>query len=302
MVNITLSPHRNSLLANTVEPQKLFLMLRLIPSEDTAMKRPPLALAIVIDTSGSMLEYTDQEEAAEQISKKGIVEKWISTPGEAYSGYDLNLPTKLDQAIEAAHSFINDERLRPDDQVSIIHFDDKADILLPLTPVSERSRAHDAVESLRKFSGGTQMAEGMQIAYEELRKVPSEYAKRAILLTDGKTFDEPKCRPLANRFEDTNTPIIAVGIGLEYNDELMQDIAEISKGRPYHLQDMSQLQNILEEEVGSLVREVLTDLQVTISAVKGVTLDSLTRVYPSLAEINTEYQPYKLFLRKITGA
>lgn len=294
MVNITLSPHRASLLANTAEPQKLFVMLRLLPREDIAKARPPLALAIVVDTSGSMLEYADQEAAAEQVSRRGIDPRRASTGDGTYSGYDLDMATKLDQAIEAAHAFIDDDRLRPDDLVCIIHFDDKADTILPLTPVSEKSQAHQAVESLRKFSGGTQMAEGMKLAHEELSQVPSQHAKRAILLTDGKTFDEPKCRPLAAKFEDTNAPIIAVGIGLEYNDELMQDIAGISNGRPYHLQDMSQLRGILEEEIGSSVREVITDLQATISAVKGVALDSLTRVYPSLAEIGTGSQPYRL--------
>jgi len=42
------------------------------------------------------------------------------------------------------------------------------------------------------------------------------------------------------------------------------------------------------------VREVVTDLQAKVAAVKGVTLDSIARVYPSLAEADVKAQPLRL--------
>jgi Ca-activated chloride channel family protein len=42
------------------------------------------------------------------------------------------------------------------------------------------------------------------------------------------------------------------------------------------------------------VHEVVTDLQATVAVVKGVTLDTLTRVYPSLAEVPLTRPPYRL--------
>src|SRR5215471_12316394 len=57
---------------------------------------------------------------------------------------------------------------------------------------------------------------------------------------------------------------------------------------------MTQLHEILQTEVGSSVHEVVTDVQATVSVVKGVTLDSLTRVYTSLSEVPLTRPPYRL--------
>lgn len=296
MLNLTFKPHRTSLQAGTAEAQKIFVMLKLIPRTEIAQNRPPLAFALVIDTSGSMREFADQQQAQEEIKRQGLQLQGHPQAADArnYQVFNLPLPTKLDQAIEAAHALIDDDRLVPEDQVTVIHFDDDARTLLPLTPLSNKASLYQSLESLRNYSGGTQMAKGMRCAQQELRRLSPQVAKRVLLLTDGQTFDEPECRLLAGQLAEGNTPIIALGVGIEYNEDLLRDLAEISQGRPYHLQSMAQLRDILDDEVGSSVREVVTDLQATVATVRGVTLDALTRVYPSLAEVNLTGQPYRL--------
>jgi len=188
--------------------------------------------------------------------------------------------------MEAAHKLIDDDRLAPDDQVTIIRFDDDAETLLPLTPLSQKQAAHAAVDSLRKFSGGTHMGKGMRCAQKALASLPTHSAKRVLLLTDGKAFDDEDCLALAPQFGQANTPIIAIGIGEEYNDDLMRELSDVSQGRPYHLQQMTQLREILDAEVGTSVKEVITDLQASVAVVKGVQVTGFTRVYPSLAEVS----------------
>ena len=109
-------------------------MLKLIPDAEVAQARPPLAFALVIDTSGSMREFADQEQADTEIQRRGLSGQARSVDGRNVTGYNLTLPTKLDQAIEAAHRLIDDERLNAEDQLTIIHFDTEARTLLPLTP------------------------------------------------------------------------------------------------------------------------------------------------------------------------
>jgi Ca-activated chloride channel family protein len=138
------------------------------------------------------------------------------------------------------------------------------------------------------------MAKGMRCALEQLAGLPAEVAKRLVLLTDGNTFDEEDCSPLAQELAAGNTPIIAIGIGGEYNDDLMLNLAQVTQGRPYHLREMAQFRDILDKEVGSSSREVVTDLQAHIAVVKGVTLDTFTRVYPSLSEVERSSPPYRL--------
>jgi Ca-activated chloride channel family protein len=134
----------------------------------------------------------------------------------------------------------------------------------------------------------------MACAQQQLGELPKETAKRVVLLTDGATEEEGLCRRLAGQLAETNTPIIAIGFGLEYNEKLMLELAQVSQGRPYHLQDMDQLHDILDREVGSCVREVITDVHAKVAHVKGVTLTSCTRVYPSLAEVSLQAQPFHL--------
>src|SRR5262245_5269902 len=71
MLNVVFKPHRTHLKADTADVQKVFAMLQLIPKPEVAQARPPLALALVIDTSGSMQEYADEQRAQEEVHRKG---------------------------------------------------------------------------------------------------------------------------------------------------------------------------------------------------------------------------------------
>ena len=294
MLNIAFTPHRNSLLVGTSDPQKLFAMLKMIPTSEVIGSRAPLAFALVIDTSGSMREYADQEKADREIRTRGLHGQSETSDGTSYESFNLQQQTKLDQAIEAAHKLVDDSRLLLTDKITLIHFDTEADTLLPLTPLTQRSMLHQAIDSLRDHSGQTFMAKGMTCAQQQLCDLPKETAKRVVLLTDGATQGEGACRRLAGSFAEANTPIIAVGIGPEYKEQLMLELAQISQGRPYHLHNMGQLEEILDSEVGSSVREVITDLQVKVAQVKGVSLTSVARVFPSLSEATLESQPIRL--------
>jgi len=294
MLNIIFHPHRNYLMAGTADPQKLFAMLKVLPDSETAGARAPLAFALVIDTSGSMREYADQEKATQEIKLRGLQGQQDSSDGANHQAFNLQQTTKLDQAIEAAHKLVDHSSLLPTDKVTVIYFDTEAAPLVPLTPIAQRQLLHQAIDSLRDHSGQTFMAKGMACAQQQLCDLPKETAKRLVLLTDGATQAEAQCRRLACEFAEANTPVIAIGIGSEYKEKLMLELAQVSQGRPYHLENMGQLAGILDGEVGSSVREVVTDLEAKVAYVKGVTINSCARVYPSLSEVSLESQPLRL--------
>ena len=294
MLKTIFKPHRRYLKAGTADVQKIFAMLKLIPDTEAAASRSPVALALVIDTSSSMREFADQDAFRREAERRGLSGSAVSGGDGTYQAFDIELPTKLDRAIEAAHALIDDARLSPADQLSIVHFDDAASALLPMCRLSDRTAANSAVESLRGCSGGTRLADGLRCAQQQLSGVPPELSKRVLLLTDGQTIDEPDCRPLAAQLATANAPIAAMGLGEEYNVDLMRDLAETGRGSPYHLKTISDFRTVLDEQVGASVSEVVTDLRATVAAVRGVSVDSGTRVYPSLAEISLSPHPYRL--------
>ena len=262
MLNIVIKPHRSYLRANAPEPQKLFVMLRLIPESKLAQTRSHIAVALVIDTSGSMREET-------------------------------NNVVKLEHAIKAAHRLIDVPQLQPEDKICIIQFDDSSNVLLPLSPL-DRARAHQVVETLRNYDGGTQMGKGMQNALQQLGKEPPDVPKRLVLLTDGQTFDEPLCRELADKLAQANIPVVASGIGDKYNEGLLIEISNATKGKVFHLTDIQQLDQYFMQDLSQIVREVITDCKLRVQAVKGVKIDALHRVYPNVLDIPVDSQPFKL--------
>lgn len=261
VLHLVLKPHRENLQAGTTAPQKIFALLKVIPDAQVSHLRAPLALALVIDTSGSMRDVARN------------------------AGGSM---TKLDCAIEAAQSLLQHEDLTADDLITIIQYDDEARTLLPLSPLGDGQAARDVWTQLRGYSGGTHMAKGLAAALHELRDIGTHAAQRVLVLTDGQASDETECRALAQQLAEMNAPVISIGIGDDYNEELLRDVAEIGRGRPYHLQNVEHLGDVLGIEVRTSAREVVTNLQIEVKTVKGVALESITRVYPSLAEITLE--------------
>lgn len=262
MLNILVKPHRSYLMAKTEEPQKLFVMLRLVPERKVSQTRPTVALALVIDTSGSMREKTN-----------GVV--------------------KLDRAIEAAHKLIDSPQLQPTDKLTIIQFEDESRVLLPLSTL-DKKKAHQVVETLHQYEGGTQMGKGMRNALSELGRESPESARRTILLTDGLTFDEEYCRQLVQKFAEENIPIASFGIGDEYNQDLLLELANATKGYTKHLVNMQELEQLFAQDLSQVIREVITDLQMKVGTVKGINLDRISRIFPMIAEISLASQPFRL--------
>ncbi len=262
MLHVICKSHRNHLRAGTAEPQKVFTMLRLRPDGTLSPLRPPLAFVLLIDTSTSMRSYSGE--------------------------------SKLDQAIAAAHALIDDPQLTPNDAIAIIGFDGDEHLVWPLSPVVDRLSAHQAIEGLRNFKGRTRMGRGLQCALGQLQNAHPNAARRVVLLTDGQTEDEPDCHRLSAQLAQMNAPLIAMGVGVSYNEELLRDMAEHATGRPYHLDAMEQWNMLLGIEMRASSREVLLDVTCQFGGVRGVTLDSCARVYPSLSALEMGPQGLRL--------
>ena len=264
MIHLVLKPHRDSLQAATPDLQKLFVLLKVIPASNLSRVRPPLALAVVIDTSGSMRE-----------GARGV--------------------SKLERAIEATDAILSDGRLSENDLISVVQFDDVARVILPLAPIGDRQSARAALGQVENYTGGTRLAQGLLAAHGELARIEQGgVAMRALVLTDGETFDAPECPAAAQQLAKLNAPLVTIGVGESYNEELLRDLAEIGRGRPYHLSEIERLGEIFGAEVQSSMREVITDLRAQVQTVAGVTLDSVTRVYPDLAEMNVKSEGDKM--------
>ncbi len=121
-------------------------------------------------------------------------------------------PSRLAGGVTATITCINTRSgLCRQDRVALIAFNDAAEILMPLTAITEKTRL---VRVLGKLSarGGTDIASGLKAAIQLFRRTPAQGRQRhLILLTDGHGGDPvSKANHLKQRYD---VVIDVVGIG-----------------------------------------------------------------------------------------
>ena len=291
MLNVAIAPHREFLPADAPE-QKLFVMLKLRPTKEVASTRPSTTFTFVIDTSGSMYEAV-----AGDLQPTG---RTFQVDGNQYQEV-TGVESKIDIVIQSLLNLIRSGKLNQSDRVSIVQFDDQASTIIGLTPATEVTKLEDAIAKLGNFSGGTQMGLGLRQALNLLSNQDMT-SRRALLFTDGQTFDEEQCRDLAKQFATNNIPIAALGVG-EYNEELLISLSDTTGGRLLHIVpenatgtqvSITDLPQAIAEEFNQAQQEVITNLAMTVKTVKGVKLTRIVRAYPSQAEFPLTQEPYHI--------
>jgi len=285
MLHVDVRSHRPYLGASA-GAQKLFLMLKLLPTPEAANARPDVSIAVVVDTSGSM------REPAPGTTPELVRTDPVTVDGKIYNA-TYRGKSKLDVTTDAVRTLVESEHLRPDDRISLIHFDDQSDVLATETVGQGRMRLTEAVERLREYSGGTQMAPGLRDAEAELHGQQDD-TRTVLLLTDGLAIDEEACREAASALAALRARIIALGVGEEYNEDLLADLASATGGKPYDFRDMTVLPEIFDAELGAATRQVIADVEATVKTVRDVKLVSVARVYPSLADLDAAQAPLRL--------
>lgn len=175
--------------------QLAYVLVEMKPTEMMAQVRMPLNIALVLDHSGSM---------------KGA---------------------KLKHLKEATKAVI--DRLEPTDYISVIIFDRTSQVLIPSMPCNDKPGMKAAIDHIPD-AGGTIMSLGMIQGLNELRRwnMPN-VVTRMILLTDGMTHgDSDRCRQLARDAAAAGISIYPLGIGDEWDEDLLDKIGHFSGGMP----------------------------------------------------------------------
>lgn len=184
-------------------------------------ERPDLALALVIDRSGSMVEPA----------------------GEGR--------TKLDLAKDAV--FLATQGLASSDQLGIYVFDDLASEVLPLQPLPALLAVEEALGQV-SLGGGTNIRAGVAAAAAPLAAANAR-VKHMILLTDG--LDESNYGDLIDSMRDQGTTVTVVSIGGDANPSLEQ-VARRGGGAFYRVTQAGEVPEIfLRETVRAANRDIV---------------------------------------------
>lgn len=202
--------------------------------------RAPMAVSLVVDTSGSM-------------------------SGE-----------KIENARLAASSLI--ETLSDGDIVSIYAFANGVAEVAPPTTLDPSTRG-DLMNRVRYLhaGGGTNLYGGVATGLQRLAQAPASHpVRRIFLVSDGQAnvgpSDPQTLGHLAANGTEHGAQISSIGVGLDYDEHVLGSLAVNSSGRLWHLERPHQLAAILEGEVQLLTRTVATNAIIEIHPAPGVTI------------------------------
>ncbi len=210
-----------------------------VPEADTVGERDRsgLNLALVLDRSGSM-------------EAKG----------------------KLEFLKSASKTVI--DRLESHDRLAIVEYDDKVTVLWPSSPVEAKSMMKRRVDDLEP-RGATDLTGGMMAGVDQVRGAFDDARiNRVLLLSDGLAnrgiTDPYEIRTLVRKAKRRGIRISTLGLGLEYNEDLMQDIAENAGGNYYFVENPDQVAGIFRREILTLFRTVARDVKLRFEGERAV--------------------------------
>ncbi|MFP6760044.1 MAG: VWA domain-containing protein, partial [Alphaproteobacteria bacterium] len=197
-----------------------------------AMEKPRSNLVFLIDTSGSM-----------------------------------NHEKKLPLLINSFKLLL--DSLDADDTVAIVTYAGSAGTALEPTKVSERAKILASLERLRS-GGSTAGAEGIRQAYLLAEQnLVEDGVNRVIPATDGDfnvgITDQEELKSYIERMRETGISLSVPGFGRgNYNDELMQILAQNGNGNAAYIDNLSEARKVLVEEATSTLFTIAKDVKIQI--------------------------------------
>lgn len=178
-------------------------------------------------------------------------------------------------------------RLRPSDVVSVVTFSDRAEVLLPPERVGKIHKA-DTKLNLLSTSGGTEILQGLLLGLEQIRSGEDALARHILLLTDGHTYgDEEGCLNAAREAADEGIIITPVGIGNEWNDQLMDQVATICGSSSVFVRDPQDLARLIWQRLSDVGTVYARGLKFEFESDPGVALRCSYRISPNTGPLQS---------------
>jgi Ca-activated chloride channel family protein len=212
-----------------------------VPEPATDAARAPLALALVIDRSGSM--------QGDKLAYAKRSAEWLAG------------------------------RLRSDDRLAIVDYDDEVRLLAPLQAVGpQHTRALRAMHP----GGQTNLSGGWLKGWEQVQG--AEGVRKVLLLTDGLAnvgvTDTPTLVGMAAAAQEKGIGTTTIGFGDGFNEDLLTAMADAGGGNGHYAETADAAPAIFAEEFDDLTRLVAQNVSAEIRPADAVEFVGVLNEYP----------------------
>lgn len=236
-ISVDIKPSNKYVLSSNEERLFLCVKIDLQGTGVVNLSRPLLNISLVLDRSASM------EEAK-----------------------------KIEYTKEAAGALI--DNLTENDFLSIVAYDTDTEIISAAAPVTQKNLLKHKIGQV--FAGGTtNLSGGLSEGYEQVLKNRKEnFVNRIILLSDGVAnvgvTDERSLLSLAKKYRKQGISITTLGVGTDFNEDLMIGLAEYGAGNYYFIRNPEKIPEMLQRELKQLLAVIAQNIRVEIYPKSGV--------------------------------
>ncbi|HYX17694.1 MAG TPA: VWA domain-containing protein, partial [Nostoc sp.] len=204
--------------------------------------------------------------------------------------------------IQAVEGLI--DRLKVGDRISVVAFSGTAEVIIPNQAIEDPESIKSQIKSKLTASGGTAIADGLELGITELMKGTRGAVSQAFLLTDGHgesglriwkwdigRDDNKRCLQLAQKAAKLNLTINTFGFGNSWNQDLLEKIADVGGGTLAHIERPEQAVEQFSRLFGRIQSIGLTNAYLLLSLVPNVRLAELkpiAQVAPDTIELPVE--------------
>ena len=235
-----------------------YVVVEVTAPDDESGTRRPVHLAVVLDTSGSM------------------------------SGRD-----KIAMARMAARELVDE--LRPADSFALVGFSDSTRTYIHGASADGDKAAWGRIIDGIDPSGGTNLYDGVATGFEELEAMEGDAVDRLVVLSDGMAnvgvTDPGALRSLAASHTADGITVSALGLGLDFNEDLLAAMSDAGGGSYAFVDRPGELGELLHDELAAMAAIAARQAVVDVAMSPGV---ELLDVYAPSAE--TREDGFRVFL------
>jgi uncharacterized protein YegL len=213
------------------ESKTMYGMVSFSTDEPTTYSNFPLDLVCVVDTSGSM------------------------------GGEKIEMVKKTLQFMT--------EQLKPTDSLSIVTFSSNSNVVLKRTFIDDNglTRANTAIQNVR-VDGMTNLSAGLFTGFDQISS-DDKRVQSILLFTDGDankgiTDNSTIKREMESKLVAGDVSVNTFGFGNDYNETLLETIANTGKGSCYHLQKASDIPELFGSCLGGLLTVMVKNIEFTL--------------------------------------